>query len=62
MPISRTLKKSVGVLIALTISQATSSPAKTTPRTERSAGRRRLRSADGVGGDAVGATAAIAGF
>jgi hypothetical protein len=62
MPISRTLKKSVGVLIAFTISQATSRRTKTTPRMERSAGRLRLRTADGAGGEAVGAAAAIAGF
>jgi hypothetical protein len=62
MPISRTLKKSVGVLIALTTSQASSRTTKRTPRIERKAGRRRLRNADGAGGDAVGAAAAIAGF
>jgi hypothetical protein len=56
------LKKSVGVLIAFTISQATSRPTKTTPRMESSAGRLRFRSAEGAGGDAVGAAAAIAGF
>jgi len=58
----RTLKKSVGVLIALTTSQAISRPTKTSPRTESSAGRLRVRSADLAGGDAVGAAAAIAGF
>jgi hypothetical protein len=62
IPISRTLKKSVGVLIALTTSQAMTRTTKTTPRIERSAGRLRLRNAEGAGGDAVGAAAAIAGF
>jgi len=49
-------------LIAFTISHATSRQTKTTPRMERNAGRLRLRNADGAGGDAVGAAAAIAGF
>jgi len=43
MPIRMMLKKSVGVLIALTTSQAISSPTSPRPMIDRSAGRRRLR-------------------
>jgi hypothetical protein len=63
MPIRMMLKKSVGVLIALTMSHAISSPTSPSPTIDRSPGRRRLRGgAARAGGEAVGASAAISGF